>query len=189
LWRARLQIVTAETFSHWGVFLNIKLVSPRPEDVHFWLQVRSQKSTQENNPIGVLSTENLRQQISESNLDLTHRKSAHRYYIQTEEGTFAGVISLKDINWNSGVCDLGYLIDEKFQNRGIATQAVALIMQKAFSSGLQKIKATTFTKNIASFKVLQKNGFVLEGTLKNEVLIQGNLEDLYTWAAFAPRTG
>ncbi len=164
--------------------MKLSLVSPNPEDVSFWLQVRSQKSTQENNPIGILSEEKLRQQIQDSNSDMTQKKSVHRYYIQTEEKNFAGVIAAKDINWESGVCEIGYLIAEKFQKQGVASCAVAKIMEMAFSSGIQKIKASTFVKNVASYKVLEKNGFVLEGTLKNEVIIQGKLQDMQLWAAF-----
>ncbi len=168
-----------------GVCLEINLASPQPEDAHLWLQVRSQKSTQENNPIGILSVETLRQQILDSNSEITKRKTVHRYFIYTSQPDFAGVISLKDIHWDSGVCELGYLIAEKYQNKGVATQAVALIMQKAFSAGIRKIKATTFVNNVGSYKVLQKNGFVLEGLLKNEVLIQGHLQDMYSWAAYS----
>ncbi len=153
--------------------MKLSLVSPNPEDVYFWPQVRSQKSTQENNPIGILSEEKLRLQIQDSNSDLTLKKSVHRYFIQTEEKDFTGVIVIKDINWESGVFEVGYLIAEKFQKQGVASWAVAKITDMAFSSGIQKIKATTFVKNVASYKVLQKNGFVLEGTLKNEVVIQG----------------
>ncbi len=164
--------------------MKLKLISPNPEDAHFWLQVRSQKSTQENNPVGALTLEKLRQQILESNSDIDQKKSAHRYYIQMDENEFVGVISLKDINWESGVGEIGYLIAEKYQNRGVATQAIGFIMQKAFTAGIQKIKASTFVNNVASYKALQRNGFVLEGTLKNEVLIQGKLQDMYLWAAF-----
>lgn len=163
----------------------IELISPQPKDAYFWLQVRKQKSTQENNPVGNLSEKKLREQIFESNRDLRFKQSVHRFYIQTAEKEFAGVISLREINWESGVCELGYLIAEKFQNKGIATQAVRLLMQKSFAAGIRKIKATTYVHNVASYKVLEKNGFVLEGTLKNEILIKGKIQDLYSWAAFS----
>lgn len=165
----------------------IKLISPKPEEAWFWLKVRTQKSTQNNNPIGILSEDKLRSQICESNSEIHEKKSVHRYYIQAKESDFAGVISLKDINWDSGVCEIGYLIAEEYHNKGVASQAVKLILQKAFTAGIKKVKATTFVKNVASYKVLQKNGFSLEGYLKNEVLIQGQLQDMYLWAAYPDR--
>ena len=147
--------------------------------------MRSQKSTQENNPIGILSEEMLRQQMLESNSEIDQKKLVHSYFIQLDSQEFAGVISIKDINWESGVCELGYLIAEKYQGQGVASKVVALILRKAFDAGIKKIKATTYVKNVPSYKVLQKNGFVLEGTLKIEVLIQGKLQDMFLWAAFS----
>jgi GNAT superfamily N-acetyltransferase len=77
---------------------------------------------------------------------------------------------------------LGYLIAEKYHNQGIATKAVDLILEKAFDQGnLRKVKATTAVSNVASYRVLQKNGFLLEGCLKEEFLILGELQDAYSW--------
>jgi hypothetical protein len=67
----------------------------------FGFKVRGQKTTQDNNPIGVLSEEKLRTQISESNSEISMKKSVHRYFIQTSDQKFAGVISLKDISWDT----------------------------------------------------------------------------------------
>jgi Acetyltransferase (GNAT) domain len=81
-----------------------------------------------------------------------------------------------------GVCDLGYLIAEKYHNQGIATRAVTLILGKTFDEGkLRKVKAITAVSNVASYRVLQKNGFSLEGSLKEELLIAGSPQDAYLW--------
>lgn len=168
--------------------MNIKLVLPQPDDAWFWLQVRSQKTTQLNNPIGILSEEKLKQQITESNSDLSKKKSVHRYFIRVG-GELAGVISLKDINWVSGICEIGYLIAEKFHGQGVATQAVGMIIQKGFEAGIRKIKATTSVTNVGSYRVLQKNGFSLEGCLKDEFLIQGKHQDVYSWGLLKENFG
>lgn len=138
--------------------MKIDLVLPQPEDAGLWLKVRGQKSTQEKNPIGILSEEKLREQIAASNSPISEKKAAHRYFIQDTSRNFAGVISLKDINWESGVCEIGYLIAEDYQGKGVATEAVRLILKKAFEAGIKKVKATTSVKNAASYRVLQKNG-------------------------------
>lgn len=166
----------------------ITLISPKPDDAWFWLSVRSQASTQNNNPIGILSEEKLKQQIAESNQDISEKKSAHRYFIKFDD-EFAGVISLKDINWDSGLCEIGYLIAEKFHGQGVATQAVRMILQKGFEAGLRKIKATTSVPNVASYRVLQKNGFSLEGCFKDEFLIQGRHQDVYAWGLLKKNFG
>jgi RimJ/RimL family protein N-acetyltransferase len=162
--------------------MKVELVLPTPDGAGFWLKVRIQKSTQENNPIGILSEERLRQQIIESSFEISERNSVHRYFIQAADGNFAGVISLKDINWESGVCELGYLIAEDYQGKGIATRAVEKILEKAFAAGITKIKATTSVQNTPSYRVLQRNGFGLEGFLRNEFIVQGKPHDAYLWA-------
>lgn len=162
--------------------MKITLTLPQPKDAKLWLKVRKQKSTQENNPIGVLSEEKLSAQLSESNFDFSAKKSAHRYFIEADNN-FAGVIAIRDIKWDSGVAEIGYLISEEFQGQGVATKAVELILEKAFAAGLQKVKATTSVVNTGSYKVLLKNKFVLEGYLKNEFLVKDKLHDVYLWAA------
>ncbi len=162
--------------------MKVDLVLPPSDGASFWLKVRRQESTQENNPIGTLSEEKLRLQLVESSFEISERKSVHRYFIQTADGNFAGVISLKDINWESGVCEIGYLIAEDYQRKGIASQAVRLILEKGFAAGLTKVKATTSVKNLPSYKVLQNNGFRLEGYLRNEFLVHGLPHDVYLWA-------
>lgn len=162
--------------------MKIELISPKVEDAWFWHQVRSQETTQRFNNMGVLDLDQLKIQIAASNRDISAKQRAHRYFVKANDAEFAGVIALRDIDWESGVCDLGYLIAEKYQNQGIATRAVALILEKAFEQGkLRKIKAITAVSNVASYRVLQKNGFSLEGFLKEELLIAGKPQDTYLW--------
>ena len=162
--------------------MKIELISPEVEDAWFWHQVRSQETTQRFNTMGVLDLDRLKVQINESNQDISAKQPTHRYFIKVNEVEFAGVIAIRDINWESGVCDLGYLIAEKYHNQGVATKAVALILEKAFNQGkLRKVKAITAVSNVASYRVLQKNGFSLEGSLKEELLIAGRPQDAYLW--------
>ncbi len=162
--------------------MKIELISPNVEDAWFWHQVRTQETTQRFNNMGVLDLDRLKIKLAESNRDISVKQQAHRYFVQVNDIEFAGVIAIRDIDWESGVCDLGYLIAEKYHNQGIATRAVALILEKAFEQGkLRKIKAITAVSNVASYRVLQKNGFSLEGSLKEELLIAGRPQDAYLW--------
>lgn len=162
--------------------MKIRLISPKAEDAWFWRQVRGQETTQRFNNVGILDLDRLTIQITESNKDISEKQRVHRYFIKIDDVEFAGVIAIRDIDWESGVCDLGYLIAEKYHNQGVATRAVALLLEKAFEQGkLRKIKAITAVSNVASYRVLQKNRFSLEGSLKEEVLIAGRSQDAYLW--------
>lgn len=162
--------------------MNIELVLPNEEDAWFWFQVRNQASTRQFNPVLDTELEALKQQILETRFELSEKKKTHRFFVKVNEKEFAGVLSLKDINWETGVCELGYLFAEKFHGQGIATKAVGILVDKAFTEGnLRKIKATTAISNIASKRVLEKNRFLLEGILKDEFIIMGRVEDVCCW--------
>lgn len=74
--------------------MKIELISPRPDDAGFWLRIRQQRSTQENNPVGVLDEAALAKMIEESNQPFSAKMAAHRFFIALENGEHAGFISL-----------------------------------------------------------------------------------------------
>lgn len=65
---------------------------------------------------------------------------------------------------------LGYYLLDDYKNNGIATKVVKEICALAFEHLIiNRITATTFEDNFASRRVLEKNGFVLEGILKDNL--------------------
>lgn len=66
---------------------------------------------------------------------------------------------------------LGYSINPDLWNRGLASDAVGLLLQALHEqAGIRRIVAKTFADNAASVRVLTKNGFLLEGTERAAVL-------------------
>ena len=62
------------------------------------------------------------------------------------------------------------------------TQAVSQVCDQAFSClDILRISASVFSANMASRKVLEKNGFLLEGICKNAVFKKEQLYDLYLY--------
>jgi [ribosomal protein S5]-alanine N-acetyltransferase len=63
-----------------------------------------------------------------------------------------------------GTTSIGYLIDNKFQRNGFATEALACLLEWAFlDPSLKTVLADTPKQNLASQKVLQKNSFLKTG--------------------------
>lgn len=59
------------------------------------------------------------------------------------------------------------------------TEAVRQICDTAFrGQDIIRITGLVYEPNTASRKVLEKNGFVLEGVMKNAVIKNGNIYDL-----------
>ena len=79
--------------------------------------------------------------------------------------------------------ELGYWLGEEFWARGIMTEAVGAFTGFCFDTfSLRRIYAEPFANNRASARVLEKNGFVFEGCLKNNVMKDRKLLDSLLYA-------
>lgn len=167
--------------------MSLELVSPRPEDAWFWHKLRTQPSTQKFNPSGEVRLDALAEQIAASNRPLGEQCPVHRFYLKRDDGRFLAVIGLKNLDWSMGTGELGYVVDEDHHNRGYGTEAARLLIHKAFAeTTLRKLRAFTVATNIASHRVLERNGFSREGYLKDEYWIGGRPEDAILWAILRP---
>ena len=78
---------------------------------------------------------------------------------------------------------VGYSMDENFVGRGIATEAVKLVVDFAFTSlKLHRVEAYITPKNIPSTRVVEKVGFVREGLMRKLLYINGEWVDHYMYA-------
>lgn len=76
-----------------------------------------------------------------------------------------GMIGFKNLPDSNGSVEIGYGIIASQQRRGFATQAVNLLVKEGFSSNeIQMIMAYTIPSNSASWRVLEKNQFVKDGS-------------------------
>ncbi len=79
--------------------------------------------------------------------------------------------------------EMGYWLGEPFWGQGIATMAVAALVEWAFATfDLVRIYAEVFEWNAASARVLEKNGFVLEGRKRQSVTKDGKTIDELMYA-------
>ena len=73
-----------------------------------------------------------------------------------------GSIDTKDVPDASGTVEIGYGVDEPFRGLGYATEAVRLMVERAFATGeVKRVVAETEDGNPASDRVLAKAGFRL----------------------------
>lgn len=97
----------------------------------------------------------------------------------TEFNNIIGSVALNEIVRGCfHSCFLGYRIDEQNANNGYMTEAVKRLKEYAFNDlKLHRIEANIMPHNIASLKVVEKNGFVNEGLSKKYLKINGRWED------------
>ena len=92
------------------------------------------------------------------------------------DGKLIGSISVEKKDDDA---EIGYMILNEYTNKGIATEAVKQICSIAFKAlSIEQITANVFQPNIASIRVLLKNGFKYKGTIPNAVIKDGNVYDL-----------
>lgn len=83
--------------------------------------------------------------------------------------------------------ELGYWLGEEFWNQGIATEAVRLMVEYCYYYfDIIRIYAEVFEINKASMRVLEKNGFYLEGVRRKAVYKNAVLMDDYIWVKLRP---
>lgn len=74
--------------------------------------------------------------------------------------------------------EIGYWLARPFWGQGIMTDAVRAFVRYAFSElELLRLTAHVFENNVASSRVLEKNGFLLEGKLREHFFKDGNFLD------------
>jgi RimJ/RimL family protein N-acetyltransferase len=77
---------------------------------------------------------------------------------------------------------MGYFIGEAYWGSGIATEAVRLLTQYICTlPNMVRIQAKVFSGNLASTRVLEKNGFILEATHQQAVYKNNQLLDEQIW--------
>ncbi|HUV13430.1 MAG TPA: GNAT family N-acetyltransferase [Acidobacteriota bacterium] len=88
-----------------------------------------------------------------------------------ESREFIGVISLSNVALKHGCAELGFWTGKPHWGKGFTSEAVGLTLRFAFEElGLHRIYASTFEPNVGSKKVLEKNGFKLEGVMREAVV-------------------
>ena len=83
-------------------------------------------------------------------------------------GVYAGGIGYEPYHGErTGAAAFGYWLGRAFWDRGVTSEAARMVSDYALTrGGLRRLEATVFVENVASVRVLEKSGFVLEGTLR-----------------------
>ena len=94
------------------------------------------------------------------------------------DGAFIGWCSLTRWNPEFRSASMGYCFDDAAWGHGYATEAARALLEWGFDSlDLNRVQAETDTRNAASARVLEKLGFVCEGTLREDCVVNGDVSD------------
>lgn len=100
------------------------------------------------------------------------------------DGKVIGSISVcRGENIHFCSAEMGYYIGKRYWGNGYATEAVRQTVKYVFeNSDILRIFAEPFARNVASCRVLEKAGFVSEGTLRSNAVKNGKVLDMKMYA-------
>ena len=99
-----------------------------------------------------------------------------------EDGSFIGWVSLTRWNPDYRSAALGYCYTEDSWGHGYASEAARALVRWAYETlDLNRLQAETDTRNTASARVLEKLGFVREGTLRQDCIVDGEVSDSWVY--------
>ena len=111
-----------------------------------------------------------------------------------DNNTFAWAITVDDTaigsigvfrkeNVHRLTAEMGYYISEEYWGKGIMTEAVKQACNYIFeNTDIIRIFADPYASNTGSCRVLEKAGFVYEGTLRKNAVKNGQIADMKMYA-------
>ncbi|MEH7107843.1 GNAT family N-acetyltransferase [Bacillus sp. JJ1764] len=116
--------------------------------------------------------ETVRKMIGHFERDFLKRTRVKWGIFQQHE--LVGIIEALDFNQKVNMVTVGYLVNESYWGKGIATEAVRVLIQFLFEKAdINRIQAEVMPQNENSKRVLLKNGFSKEGLLRQATLWSG----------------
>ena len=98
------------------------------------------------------------------------------------DGTFLGWCALTGWNEEYRSASLGYCSTQAAWGHGYMTEAAGGLLRWAYDTlDLNRVQSETDTRNLASARVLDKLGFVLEGTLREDCVVDGDVSDSWVF--------
>lgn len=105
---------------------------------------------------------------------------------RVEDGAFIGWCSLTRWNREYRSASMGFCFTDAAWGHGYATEVVMSALGWAFATlDLNRVQAETDTRNIAAARVLEKAGFVREGTLRQDCIVEGDISDSWVYGLIA----
>jgi RimJ/RimL family protein N-acetyltransferase len=102
--------------------------------------------------------------------------------VRATDTVFVGWCGLHRLDPIYRSAKLGYCLHEGAWGQGFATEAAGALLQWAFDTlDLNRVQAETDTRNIASSRVLEKLGFIREGTLREDCIVNGVVSDSWVY--------
>lgn len=129
---------------------------------------------------GIFYTEEYQRMVLKSEYEAAKKKTFLRYYF-FEKGCeeIIGTVSFSNLmHFPYAQGSVGYKVDKDRQGEGFATEAMLATCGRACEYlGIHRLEANVLEENKASVRVLEKSGFVYEGTRRKNLCVAGAWQD------------
>ena len=99
-----------------------------------------------------------------------------------------GHIGFNTINYVLRKVEIGYWLKSDYQGKGIMSKAVSKLTALAFEDfDMTKVQISVAVENIPSRTVCERNGFTLEGIIKNSENLHGRIVDHAIYGLYRKR--
>ncbi|MBP9152543.1 MAG: GNAT family N-acetyltransferase [Flavobacteriales bacterium] len=122
--------------------------------------------------------------LEQCELQNSNDKPQRNWAIRNTEGLVCGSISRHfKYGLNSHKDEIGYWLMRPLWGQGLMTQVIAKFVEHCFQDeNLKRLEAPVFEFNKGSARVLEKNGFELEGRMRKAYFKQGAYYDSLLYA-------
>jgi RimJ/RimL family protein N-acetyltransferase len=91
------------------------------------------------------------------------------FFFRKSDGMLVGGSGLHDVDWNLRRFEVGYWGRSRFCGAGLITEGVRALTEYALTElAANRVFLTTDERNVASWKLAERAGFLLEGTMRND---------------------
>jgi len=95
-------------------------------------------------------------------------------FLNNKNETMVGIIEVMDFKKKVSMATVGYYLAEEYWGNGLATEAVSVLVKYLFETvELNRVHAEVMLENEGSKRVLLKNGFSKEGTIRQAAFWPG----------------
>ena len=117
----------------------------------------------------------------------THQSPAVNFAIEVDGEAVGGIGLVVGNDISRLSAEVGYWLGRDHWGQGLATKALRAITSYAFEAlAVERVFATPFEGNEASFRVLEKAGFSLEGVHRRAAIKDGRILDLRCYSLIRP---
>ena len=118
---------------------------------------------------------------------MLHQRGYAKMFLIFHDDALAGVLSFNAIEPANKTGYIGYWLDEAHQGRGILSRSLQAFMRHYVELGtVRRFVLKCRVDNHSSNAVALRNGFMLEGCLREAEYLNGRYDDVNTYARLFP---